>query len=291
MRGEDSSGATARTAPPQPTPRPALVVYAWNGREAPLALVTADTAPEFDVLVFDYSGACGVTEAAGWPILSCRTECKGEIYREVHRHLARSGELYEYVGLIDDDIELAWSDLNRLLAIARGHGLDSFQAALTPDSHHAHHWLVARGGQVLRPLPWVEVMMPFYRTALFMAGGDYYARSISSYGLDQFVFPALQKLMGLDKVAIIDAVTVRHGRPITSDDKVFANGLTAHQERAVQWRMARAQVARECPDLVGTRWYFQTFSPLGGHHRYWPLRLAAPWLWLRALHHRMCRQA
>ncbi len=271
MQGDGNSGVKA------------LVVYAWDGRETPLARVTADVMPAFDVLLFDYSGASGQREVAGWPVLSCRTECKGEIFREVHRYLSAVPADYGYVGLIDDDIELAWSDLDQLLSIAREHGLDSFQPALTPDSFRAHHWLAAREGQGLRPLPWVEVMMPFYRTALFMAGGPFYARSISSYGLDQFVLPALQKLTGMDKVAIVDAVTVRHGRPITSDDKVFANGLTAHQERVIQWRMARALVARERPDLVGTRWYFRTFSPLGGHWRFWPLRLAAPFLWMRRM--------
>lgn len=269
------------TQPPTAPPRTALVVYAWNGQGQPLELVRQDEAPAFELLLFDYSGTVAAPTACGFPVLSHKTECKGEIYREVHRHLAGRQQAHDYVGLIDDDIELAWSDLNRLLAVAREHGLDSFQPALTPDSFHAHHWLIARPGQALRPLPWVEVMMPFYRTALFMAGGDYYARSISSYGLDQFVLPTLQKLTGMDKVAIVDAVVVRHTRPITSDDKVFANGLTAHQERELQWRMARAQVAAQRPDLVGSRWYFQTFSPLGGHHRYWPLRLAAPWLWLK----------
>lgn len=260
---------------------PTLVVYAWNGRGQPLELVRQDEPRRFDLILFDYSGTVAAPAIDGIPVLSRATECKGEIYREVHRHVSGDPDRYAYVGLIDDDIALGWSDLNRLLAIAAEQGLDSFQAALTADSHHAHHWLIARPGQTLRHLPWVEVMMPFYRTALFMAGGDYYARSISSYGLDQFVFPALQKLLGLEKVAVIDAVPVRHTRPITSDDKVFANGLTAHQERVQQWRAARAQVARERPDLVGTRWYFRTFSPWGGHHRYWPLRLAAPWLWLK----------
>lgn len=275
MRGDPISGVAAQ--------KPALVVYAWNGREAPLLRVSADVEPAFDVLLFDYSGAAGVSVAAGWPVLSCRTECKGEIFREVHRHLAARSDAYDYVGLIDDDIELAWSDLHRLLEIARSHGLDSFQPALTHDSHRAHHWLAQRTGQEVRPLRWVEVMTPFYRTALFLEGGEFFAPSISSYGIDQFVFPTLQKLTGMENVGIIDAVAVRHGRPITSDDKVFANGLTAHQERVVQWRMARARVARDRPDLVGTRWYWQTFSPLGGHWRFWPLRLAAPWLWLRRL--------
>ena len=263
--------------------RSALVVYAWNGRDDPLALVRRDAAPEFDLLLFDYGGTVEAASFAGYPVISRTTECKGEIFREVHRHVAATGSCHDYIGLIDDDIEFAFSDINRLLRIAGEHELDSFQAALTADSHHAHRHLLARAGSSLRPVPWVEVMMPFYRAALFMAGGPYYERSISSYGIDQFVFPALQKLTGMERVAVIDAVALRHARPITSDSKTFANGLTAHQERVVQWRMARAQVARERPGLVGTRWYLRTFSPLGGHHRFWTLRLLAPWLWLQGL--------
>ena len=258
-----------------------LVVYAWDGKSEPLSLVRADGKPAFDVLVFDYSGRTERASAGGWPVLSRATECKGEIYREVAAWLSGREAQYDYVGLIDDDIELGWSDINTLLAIAAEHRLDSFQAALSHDSHAAHARLKARPGAAVRPLPWVEVMMPFYRTALFMAGVPYYANAISSYGLDQFVMPTLQKLTGMERVGIVDAVVVRHGRPITSDGKVFRSGLTAHQERVMQWHAARRQVAEERPELVGSRWYLRTFSPLDGHHRFWTLRLLAPWMLLR----------
>ena len=266
----------------------ALVVYAWDGKSTPLGPVTADEAPQFDVLVFDYSG--GAAAPAGMALLSVKTQCKGEIYREVHRWLEASPGRYDYVALIDDDIELSWSGINRMLEIARARGLDSFSATLTHDSYHAHARFLQRPGGEVRPVKWVEVMMPFYRTALFMAGAAYYAHSISSYGLDQFVLPTLQKLTGHEAVAVIDAVAVRHMRPITSDDKVFSNGLTAHQERVRQRRQAMAQIAAERPDLVGSRWYLQTFAPWNGPGRFWPLRLLAPWLWLRALPHRLARR-
>ncbi|HEY6870148.1 MAG TPA: hypothetical protein VI199_10375, partial [Novosphingobium sp.] len=58
-----------------------LVVYAWNGQEPPLACVRQDVTPDFDLLLFDYSGRAAAP--AGRALLSCATECKGEIYREV----------------------------------------------------------------------------------------------------------------------------------------------------------------------------------------------------------------
>jgi hypothetical protein len=51
-----------------------------------------------------------------------------------------------------------------------------------------------------------------------------------------------------------------------------------------------AQLAAERPDLVGSRWYLQTFAPWNGPGRFWPLRLLAPWLWLRALPHKWARR-
>ena len=257
-----------------------LVVYAWDGRSEPLACVRQDVAAQFDLLLFDYSGQAAAPE--GLAMLSCATECKGEIYREVHAWLAALPPgRYSHVGLIDDDIELAWSDLNRLIAIAAAHELDAFQASLSADSEHDHPRFVTRPGGALRRVDWIEVMMPFYRTEVFLAGGAFFARSISSYGLDQFVLPTLHKLAGCERVAVIDAVVVRHGRPITSAGKVFANGLTALQERLLQRRLAMARVAAERPDLLGTGWYFRTFAPWSGPARFWLVRLAAPLLLLR----------
>lgn len=259
-----------------------LVVYAWNGREAPLACVRQDAVPQFDLLLFDYSGKAAAP--AGIAMLSCATECKGEIYREVHAWLAaQPPDRYSHVGLIDDDIELAWSELNRLIAIAADHALDAFQPSLSADSEHDHPRFVTRPGSQLRRVDWIEVMMPFYCSEVFLAGGAFFARSISSYGLDQFVMPTLHKLAGRERVAVIDAVVMRHGRPITSDGKVFANGLTARQERILQRRLAMGLVAERRPGLLATRWYFRTFAPWSGPARFWLVRLAAPLLLLRRL--------
>ena len=257
------------------------MVYAWDGKSAALEPISKDADPDFDVLVFDYSGQAPPVD--GLTVLSAKTQCKGEIYREVHCWVAAAPHKYDYVGLMDDDIETGWSDLNRLLQIARAHRLDAFVPALSHDSYYSHAQFLHKAGSDIRPIDWIEVMMPFYRTDLFMAGGPYYANTISSYGLDQFALATVQKLHGYARVAVIDAIVVRHGRPITSDNETFANGLNAHQERRLVRRKAMAQVAAERPDLLGSRWYFRTFAPWGGPARFWPLRLMAPWLWLRSL--------
>jgi len=261
--------------------RRALLVYTWDGKASALGPITNDTDPDFDILLFDYSGEAMGPE--GVNLLSVKTQCKGEIFREVHGWLAPLASQYDYVGLFDDDIETRWSDLNRLLQIGRKHRLDAFAPALSHDSYFSHRQFLQKAGSDIRPIDWIEVMMPFYRTELFMAAAPYYANTISSYGLDQFAMVAVQKLYGFNRVAIIDAVVARHRRPITSDNDTFSNGLNAHQERRIVRRKAMAHVAAERPDLLGSRWYFRTFAPWDGPVRFLPLRLAAPWLWLRAL--------
>lgn len=200
---------------------------------------------------------------------------------EIHRHFGASLNDYEYIGVIDDDIGIAFSDINALLAIARRERLDSFAPVLSDGSYCAHARFRQQRGSELRFLSWVEIMTPFYRPALYLRAARYFRHSISSHGLDDFVMTTMQKLTGHERVAVIDAVVVDHLRPITSHQKIFSNGCIAIDERALVRRMAMAEVACERPDLVGGRWYFRTFAPLNGPGRFWWLRLLAPLLWWR----------
>ena len=265
---------------------PALVVYSWDGTSKPLEHVRPDTEPDFELCLFDYSGA-GVRPCDSH-FISVKCEGKGQVMAEIHHHFGGSLANYEYIGVIDDDIGVAYSDLNTLLAIARRERLDSFAPVLSDNSYCAHERFRQQKGGGLRYLSWVEIMTPFYRPALYLRAAPFFRHSISSHGLDDFVMTTVQKLNGQERVAVIDAVVVDHLRPITSHQKIFSHGCTALDERSFVRRMAMAEVARERPDLVGTHWYLSTFSPLNGPGRFWWLRLRAPWLWWR---YRDCRRA
>ncbi len=213
-----------------------LVVRTWNGKSPPHDLMYIDAVPAFDLMTFDYSGASDIRSTPfSWPgehrYFSHRTECKGQIYLETFR--AIGGDLYQtydYIGLVDDDVILSVSALNQLLFLAQAHELDSFAPSLSHDSIYSHDWTLQHPGTMLRNVSWVEIMMPFYRSDIFLAASPFYEHTISGYGLDCFVMPIVCKALNMERVAVIDAVAAKHAKPITSNSRVYSNGLTAPQE-------------------------------------------------------------
>lgn len=255
-----------------------LVLVSWDGQSAPLAHIAPDAAPAFDILLFDYSGG-SAKPAAALPIkdrLSQKTECKGQIFEAFADYLRQSTEPYDYVALIDDDIAVSVSSLNGAIGLAATAQLDSFSLSLTPDSFVNHTRFVSQPGSATREMPWVEVMMPFYRRALLLAAAPYFEGSISSYGIDQFVMPMVCKTTGMDSVALIDAFSAGHHRPVTSDGRVYSNSLTAHQERVAVRQRCLADIQRKWPELLGTAWFYRIFAPLNGPGSFWLLYLGWP---------------
>lgn len=255
-----------------------LAVITWDGVSTPLGEIEPDAAPEFDILLFNYSGN-GSTQPAGLPTiarLSQATECKGQIYAAISAWLAAGDADYDYVGLIDDDLTMKVSSINTALALAIANSLDSFAISLSADSFFSHPEMLRRPGVDLHPVDWVEVMMPFYRIALFQAGERFFRRSISSWGIDQYLMPFLQKIMEMDRVAVIDRVEACHRRPITSDCRVYSNGLTARQELRRLRRSCLRDIRENHPELLGTAWFYDTFAPAGCPRSFRRLRLLFP---------------
>jgi len=251
------------------------VVVTWNGSGAPFPLIAFDAEPAFELASFCYTGAPAAAPA-GLRLFAHATQCKGEAFSALIADLVAAGENWGYVALIDDDVELSVSGINRMLERGHAHGHASFSAGLTADSHLSHPRFVQRPGSMMRPVPWVEVMAPFVRWEVLRAAAPLIVGNTSSYGIDQFVMPMLERLMDLPGPVIHDDVPMRHVRPITSDERIFANGLTAGQERVAQRARCLAHVRRVRPELVGTRWWFGWAAPWDGPARFWGPRLAQP---------------
>ncbi|UXH76671.1 hypothetical protein [Roseateles amylovorans] len=252
--------------PPAPVRRP-VVLVSWDGQSQPLGLVHLNATPEFDWLLFDYTGrqATGPRQWRGQSItvLAAATECKGEIYHHLAEHLileqAEGAATPEYVALIDDDILISVSQLNTALHLGRAERLDVFSPSLSHDSPFSHQWMRHQPNRIYREVDWVEVMMPFYRGALFLAGRDYYRDNISSWGVDRFLMPTLQQLAGQTRTALLDAVMASHRRPVTSGGKVYRNGRTAWQERQVLRQASLDLIDRQQPALRDTAWFHRLF--------------------------------
>lgn len=137
---------------------------------------------------------------------------------------------YDYIGLMDDDQAISVSSLNRLLAIATENAFDVFQPAVSSDSYYSHAMFLQKHGHAPASVYWIEIMSPFLRKDIFEAGEDFYKTNISSYGVDRYLFPYLQKKLNRCNTALVHEVSVRHLKPVTDGNKKFSNGLDARQE-------------------------------------------------------------
>ena len=205
-----------------------IIVISWDGISTPLSYVLQDTAPDFDLFIFDYSGKDNANQLEGLQpafYLSQKTECKGDILLGVYNHLIQHSVTdFKYIGLLDDDIFISFSDLNKLLFIANMEQLDVFQASLTHDSYYHHRQFIQKAGSVMMPTNWVEIMAPFYSSAVFFEAGKEFNRSISGTGIDVYLIPTIQVLLDKTKTAVVHAVSMKHCRPIRTDNRIFRNG-------------------------------------------------------------------
>lgn len=238
-----------------------LVLISWDGKSPLHQFVFFDAVPNFDLLTFDYSGTGSKPApiAANHFFVSRQTECKGHIYQEASRFLEGSDVAYRFIGLIDDDIVLKISDINFLLHVSARFGLHSVAPALTHDSFFTYRHTLRQQERLFHPVPWVEVMMPFYRVDLFRMASPFYKHTISSWGLDVFVMPMFQKLANMERTAVIDAVAATHMRTIQSGGKIYSNGMTAIQEMERLRHLCIAHIQENKPELMSTEWFEKTF--------------------------------
>lgn len=259
----DSQPLKAAPAQAESVARP-VVLVSWDGTSTPWNMVHLDAAAEFDWVLFDYSGRARA-ERVTWrgqtaQVLSGGTECKGEIYQALAQWLQGQPSVPEYIGLIDDDIIIGVSDLNRALHLARSEGLDVFSPVLTHDSRYTHRWSLQQPHRLFRDVDWVEVMMPFYRGQVFVAAAPHFAGNVSSWGIDKYLMPTVQQMAGCTRTALIDAVAASHRRDVTSGNKRYRNGRTAGEEREAMKTLCLALLRDHAPQLMATPWFQRVFE-------------------------------
>lgn len=128
---------------------------------------------------------------------------------------------YKYIALWDDDIEASPTDICRLFDIGSREKLKIFQPALTSDSYFSYASLLRQEAFELRYFNFIEMMCPCFRTDVLFALEDLFKKGYES-GID-LVWCNLVFEKDTD-FAVIDAVSVRHTRPV--GEKKAANGFT-----------------------------------------------------------------
>ncbi|ESZ19170.1 MULTISPECIES: DUF707 domain-containing protein [unclassified Mesorhizobium] len=182
---------------------------------------------EFDLLVAAYqAGAPGGAE--GFNIFLPGRKIAG--YHSLFEDYPEILTQYEYIALIDDDIETTAHELNRLFGIGRQYNLDLFQPALAWDSHFSYAaTLTNRKHYVLRYTNTVEMMCPVF-SAKYLAA----ARSLFGLGYETGIDLLWTRLTDSPwlRYAIVDDVVVRHTRPVGTTKSL--QGFAANEPYDVQ---------------------------------------------------------
>jgi hypothetical protein len=226
------------------TSNKSLIIVTWDGQSKPLNHIYQDAVPAFDLLVFDYSGKAdddALTALVPKYFISNATECKGQIITALYKFLSplSAGIDYQYIGIFDDDQFISISAINQLLFIAELEKLDVFQPSISHDSFYDNRQFINKPGYQILAADWVEVMCPFYRMDIFNAFAPHCSDNISGTGLDLYLVPTIQYLMGKTNTAVVHAVQIKHTRPVRTGTRVFSNGKTAVEEIQIMQSLSK----------------------------------------------------
>jgi hypothetical protein len=208
-----------------------LVIAPAGGRSLHREWMSDPAARSYDVWLQCYEDA-SLAAFRGDPVrlLDARGTMK---WQGMARLLAeRRAEVlaHDAVWFPDDDLSLGPAAVERLFEAVHALDLWLAQPALTEDSHVSHPVTLHHRGFTVRFTNFVEVMAPaFSRSALERCMGTF-GESISGWGLDR-VWPTL--LGGpADRIAIVDAVQMRHTKPVAGGAWYAALAEPPHEEAA-----------------------------------------------------------
>jgi len=129
---------------------------------------------------------------------------------------------YEAALFLDDDVEIEATGVDALFSAMTRERLDLAQPALTADSDSAWPFLKRpqAGSGLIRPST-VEIMAPlFTRRALEKAGWTF-GETVSGWGTDLILGPAVRAAFGPDSVGVVGSVAVRHARRVDTTGGAF----------------------------------------------------------------------
>ena len=137
----------------------------------------------------------------------------------IRRLLARRPDLllrYEAALFLDDDVEIGASRIDELFRAMAEEELDLAQPALTADSDCAWPFLKRpEAGEGIFQVSTVEIMAPLMTRRALEAAGWAFSESVSGWGTDLLLGPAVRGAFGPKSVGVVGSVAVRHARRST----------------------------------------------------------------------------
>jgi hypothetical protein len=122
---------------------------------------------------------------------------------------------YQAVLFLDDDVEIGADGIDAFFRTMAAEKLDLAQPALTADSAAAYPFLRRpyAGGGVMR-VSSVEIMAPALTRRALECASWVFAESVSGWGSDLLLGPAVRAACGPMSVGVIGSIAVRHAAPV-----------------------------------------------------------------------------
>lgn len=120
-------------------------------------------------------------------------------------------EAYDYFLFPDDDLQMRWSDINRMFHACRMWGLEIAQPSLHPDGVINYQSTIQDARYRVRYTSMVEIMVPLFSRDALRACLPSFDLTQSAFGID-YTWP---RICGTrpEQVGIVDEVAVLHTRP------------------------------------------------------------------------------
>ena len=122
---------------------------------------------------------------------------------------------YQAVLFLDDDVEIGAEGIEALFRAMAAERLDLAQPALTADSATAYPFLKRpSAGPGVTRVSSVEIMAPALTRRALECAKWVFAESVSGWGSDLLLGPAVRSACGPKSVGMIGSVAVRHATPV-----------------------------------------------------------------------------
>ncbi len=129
---------------------------------------------------------------------------------------------YEAALFLDDDVEIGTEGIDALFAAMARERLDLAQPALTADSDSAWPFLKRpKAGSGIIRVSTVEIMAPLFTRRALERAGWAFDETVSGWGTDLILGPAVRAAFGPDSVGVVGSVAVRHARRVDTRGGAF----------------------------------------------------------------------
>ena len=175
----------------------------------------------FDVAINDFTESNTNPEEAEYKFSTDQWK-----YRHIYNDLSNIVFNYEACAMFDDDVKVSTDELNKLFEIGIEHQFNIWQAALTQDSYSSWKHLYQIPNSEMRMTNTMEIMMPFFSKSALQKCWESFNINYSAWGLDI----VWAYLLNTEKLAVIDAIPVKHVRPMRGYSRIMPNGKTPGEE-------------------------------------------------------------